>query len=228
VELMIRRVRAVFVIALMTVPFALSTSARAQTCAPTDLACTVDQVGGAAQDVADDPAGTVQDGVNTGQDAVHTAQDTTKDAVGTVRNTIDQVLGDGGITPPTGGGDGGNGGGGSGDRPDGSNGSGHHPHASAGASRPAGGAARGGGRLPVSPSEGDEPGVPGVDPSSDPSGRESSPTFGAVAAGVIGGVALMAVLLGAVVAFLAFQDRIDRRDPKLALAAVGSDRVSFT
>jgi hypothetical protein len=48
-----------------------------------------------------------------------------------------------------------------------------------------------------------------------------------VAAGVIGGVALMAVLLGAILAFLAFQDRIDRRDPKLAMAAVGSDRVSF-
>ncbi len=226
VELMIRRLRAVFVIALMAVPFALPTSARAQSCAPTDLTCTVDQVGRAAQDVADDPGGTAHDGVDTavgtGQDVIDTAHDTTKDAVGTVRNTIDQILEDGADRPPTGGGDGGPGGGGSGHRPGGSNGPGHNPHGGVGASRPAGGA----GPVPLSPI-GDEPGVPAVDPSSQPSDRGPLPTIVAVAAGVIGGVALMAVLLGAVVAFLAIQDRIDRRDPKLAMAAVGSDRVSF-
>ncbi len=222
VELMIRRLRAVFVIALMAVPFALPTSAGAQTCAPTDLTCTVDQVGGAAQDVADGPAGTAQDGADTGRDAVGTAQGAAKDAVGTVRNTIDQILEDGADRPPTGGGDGGPGGGGSGHRPGGSNGPGHNPHGGVGASRPAGGA----GPVPLSPI-GDEPGVPAVDPSSQPSDRGPLPTIVAVAAGVIGGVALMAVLLGAVVAFLAIQDRIDRRDPKLAMAAVGSDRVSF-
>ncbi len=214
---MIRRLRAMFVIALMTVPFALSTSADAQTCAPTDLACTVGQVGGAAQG-----------GVDTGQDAVHTAQTTTKDAVGTVRNTIDQVLGDGATPTLPGGGNGGTGGGGSGDRPNGSNGSSHNPHAGVGAPRPAGGAAGGGEPLPVTPTQGDEPGVPTADLSSHPSSRASSPTIGAVAAEAIVGVLLMAVLLGAVVAFLACQDRIDRRDPKLAMAAVGSDRVSFT
>ncbi len=225
VELMIRRLRAVFVISLMTVPFALPTSAGAQTCAPTDLTCTVDQVGGAAQDVADGPAGTAQDGADTGRDAVGTAQGAAKGAVGTVRNTIDQVLGEGGITPPTEGGNGGPGGGGNGDGPRGSNGSGHDPHRGVGAPRPAGGTA--GGHLPMSPTGSADAGAPTGDPSSHPSDRGPLPTFGAVAAGVIGGVALMAVLLGAVVAFLAFQDRIDRRDPKLAMAAVGSDRVSF-
>jgi hypothetical protein len=34
--------------------------------------------------------------------------------------------------------------------------------------------------------------------------------------------------LGAVAAFLAVQDRLDRRDPKLAPAAIGSDRVLFS
>jgi hypothetical protein len=225
VELMIRRLRSVFVISLMTVPFALPTSAGAQTCAPTDLTCTVDRVGGAAQDIANDPAGTAQDGVDAGQDAVGAAQGAAKDAVGTVRNTIDQVLGDGGITPPTGGGDGGHGGAGNGDGPRGSNGSGHKPQG-VGAPRPAGSAASGG-PISASPTGGDQPGVAAVDPWSHPIDHASSPTIGPVAAGVIGGVALMAVLLGAVVAFLAFQDRIDRRDPKLAMAAVGSDRVSF-
>jgi hypothetical protein len=145
--------------------------------------------------------------------------------VGTVRNTIDQVLGGGATPTPPGGGDGGTGGGRNGDRPNGSN---RNPHASGGASRPAGGTAGGGDPLPVTLTQGDEQGDPAIDLSSHSSGRAPWPTIGTVAAGVIGGVALMAVLLGAVVAFLAFQDRIDRRDPKLAMAAVGSDRVSFT
>jgi len=231
VELMIRRFRAVFVIALMAVPFALPTPAGAQTCAPTDLTCTVDQVGGAAHDAGDDAAGTAHDGVDTvvhtGQDTVGTAQGATKDAVRSVRNTIDRVLGSGGSAPPTGSGDGGIGGGANGDRPGGSSASGHGPHGGVGASGRADGAAAGAGPTPIAPTGSTEPGGPAVDLSSHPSDRASSPTIGAVAAGVIGGIALMAVLLGAVVAFLSFQDRIDRRDPKLAMAAIGSDRVSF-
>jgi hypothetical protein len=229
VELLTRWLRAVCVIALITVPFALPPSAGAQTCPGTDLACTVDQVEGTAQGVTDDPGGAAQEGTdsaaNTGRDAVGTAEGAANDAVGAVRNTFDQVLGDGGNTPPTGGGGGGNGESDNGDRPDGASGLGHHPRGGA-TSRPRGGST-GGGPSPISPTAGDEPGVPAVDLSSHPSDRGSSPTFGAVAAGVVGGIVLMVVLLGAVVAFLSFQDRIDRRDPKLTLAAVGSDRVSF-
>jgi len=231
VELMIRRLQAVFVIALVTVPFSLATSAVAQTCDPTDLGCTVDQVGGTGKDVTDDPVGAAHDGgdtaANTGQGAVGTAQGVANDPVGTVRNTIDQVLGDGGITPPTGGGGGGPGGG-SGHGPGGSDTASHNPHGGAGTSRHAGGAiGRGGSPATVSSTGSAGAGVPAGDVSSHASDHRLSPTIGAVAVGVIGGVALMALLLGAVVAFLALQERIDRRDPKLAMAAVGSDRVSF-
>jgi hypothetical protein len=65
------------------------------------------------------------------------------------------------------------------------------------------------------------------DPSSHTDGG-AAPTIGQVAAGVAGGLAVMALLLGAVGAFLTIQDRLDRRDPKLVPAAIGDDRVRFT
>ena len=61
--------------------------------------------------------------------------------------------------------------------------------------------------------------------SSDHGGRSA---LASLAVGVIGGVALMALLLGAVAAFLMVQDRLDRRDPKLLAAALGSDQVPFS
>jgi hypothetical protein len=231
VALMIRRLRAVLVIGLMTVPFALATAADAQSCPPADPTCAVDQVAGTDQHAADDPVGSVHDGADaaaaTGQDAV---DDAARDTVGIVGETVDQLLSSG-EKPPSGGGNGGTSGGKS-HGSSGSSDSGHHSHRDAGAARSADGAARvpakrSGPLLGAESAMNDESLVPIANHSSDPNDHAALPTVAAVAVGVIGGVTLMAVLLGAVVAFLGFQDRIDRRDPKLALAAVGSDRVSF-
>src|SRR3954463_13326166 len=111
VALMIRRLRAVLVIGLMTVPFTLATAAGAQSCPPADPTCAVDQVAGTEQHAADDPVGSVHDGADraaaTGQDAV---DDAAKDTVGIVGETVDELLSSG-EKPPSGGGNGGTGGG---------------------------------------------------------------------------------------------------------------------
>ena len=56
-----------------------------------------------------------------------------------------------------------------------------------------------------------------------PQGR----TFGDALEGVARSLAIVLALFGLAVAFVAIQDRLDRTDPKLALAPVESDVVEF-
>jgi hypothetical protein len=51
--------------------------------------------------------------------------------------------------------------------------------------------------------------------------------FGSVLEGVARGSVVLLVLFGLAVAFVTIQDRLDRQDPRLALAPVGSDVVEF-
>jgi hypothetical protein len=229
---LIRALKIVPAAMLLSVPFALATAASAQTCASADLTCTVDHVIDDGQDgtgAADDPVGDAVDDVGgTAQGAVDDVQQTVDHTAGTVRDTLDDVLGSGGIDPPGGGG-GGNGGG-----------DGHHTgngHGNGGTGHGNGG--NGGGRaharsgtagagVHASVATGTEPLTPTTGEAGTTDRGALPPTVGQVAARVIGGIAVMALLLGAVAAFLSLQDRLDRGDPKLVPAAIGSDRVRFT
>jgi len=98
-----------------------------------------------------------------------------------------------------------------------------------GASGPAGGnvGASAGTSAGATPAGSDTPSVPTTDPMR-PDIAAGPPTVRQVATAATVGIAVMAMLLGAVGVFLSVQDRLDRRDPKLAPAAIGSDRVLFS
>ena len=205
---MIRVVRAVFVAAVLLVPVGSALSARAQSCTNLDPTCTVG-----------DTADKVQ---QTAGDATDTANSTAGDAASTVHGTVDGILPHGG--PPLPGGDGGSDPGNGG----GHGGSGKHPRAHGHqqqGTRPtkaiAGGSPSAGSTTPNS-------GAPTTGAASDRNVRDTPFTISRVAAGVIGGVAVMGFLAGAIAIFLMVQDRLDRRDPKLLSTSLGSDRVQFT
>jgi len=231
---MIRSLRALFAVGVIALPLGLATAARAQTCPVLDVTCTVDQIVDTGGDTVDDVAGSagdaVDDTIDDAQTKVHDAVDTVTgtagDTVSTVRDTIDDTLGNvGNPLPGDGGGSGGGGGGG------GSNGSGRDPNGDHNGVGSGGG--RGGGHV------GGSTGIPAATNASTPGGasvpgssivndRDPRSTIARALPAVAGGIAVMALLLGAVGLFLSVQDRMDRRDPKLLPASIGSDRVQFT
>ena len=84
---------------------------------------------------------------------------------------------------------------------------------------------RGGPRLsgPTGSSTGDDP----SSARGAPSDRTSGDRFRAALGGVARSLAMVLALFGLTVAFVALQDRLDRSDPRLALAPVESDVVEF-
>jgi hypothetical protein len=228
VNIMSRTLRILFAATCLAVPFVAASAASAQTCAVPDPACVVDHV----VDDGRDAAGAADEAAS---DAVNTAHGAGEDAVSTVRDTVDDALNDGGIEPPidTGGGGGGNGRGDGNGHDGGADGGSRHDHR-----RNVGTSERGGGTvgaaavastratLPAS----DAPPVPtvGVSTHRDVDPAPPPPTVREVATALTAGIAVMALLLGAVAVFLTLQDRLDRRDPKLAPAALGTDRVLFS
>jgi hypothetical protein len=231
---MIRSLRVFFAVGVMALPLGLGTAARAQTCPVLDVTCTVDQIVDTGGDTVDDVVGssgdavdnTVDDAQTKAHDAVDTVTGTAGDTVSTVRDTIDDTLGNvDNPLPGDGGGSGGGGGGG--------NGSGHDPNGNHNGVGSGGG--RGGGHV------GGSTGIPTATNASTPGAftappgslttdqdRDPRSTIARVTPAVVGGIAVMALLLGAVALFLTVQDRMDRRDPKLLPASIGSDRVQFT
>jgi hypothetical protein len=176
---------------------------------------TVDQAGSGLPSTSDPPGENVPGPV---QDAVDTVKDTAGSTVGQVKDTIDSVLnpgGDGGGGPGGGGDGGGFGGGGS----DGGGNGGSAPPAQ-GPSVPGGGSTPYPALLPQAPLNGPVP-----------SGTVGSPSLidrigrGAVGTAKQLGFPLALALI--VVAFLLIQDRVDRRDPKLALAPITPDVSRF-
>jgi hypothetical protein len=145
--------------------------------------------------------------------------------IGTVDQVVDEVLGRVNELP----------GGGEVDPPDLGGGGGHHV-----AGPPPGDRTRGthspavssdryalarGPRLsgPTGPSAADHPSsTRGV-----PSDRTSGDRSRAALEGVARSLAIVLALFGLAVAFVALQDRLDRSDPRLALAPVESDVVEF-
>lgn len=154
-----------------------------------------------------------------------------EDTVGTVTETIDPVEDtvDDVTAPPGGGGDplpdedggeAGNGGGGGGGLGNG---------ASAGGVRSGGGAATVSslppGTGPLGSSSSGPPIVLADHALASP--RDLSERLVAAAAGVAKSLALIFVLLGAVIGFVLFQNHLDKRDPRLALAPIRTDVVRF-
>ncbi len=200
---------AVFVLLL----FGLGSVAFAQECPVTDLTCVTDTVGGPANDVGP-----------TTDDIKGTVQDTVSQAADDVQGVLDGLIGPG--EPPGGGGGGGPGGGnhdgpgggrgdGNGNQGGGSSGGGVRAHTIGGASV----LAREGGGL-----------LPGAATDRKGSTNPSAPTPGAATRlrEAATGIALpLLIVLAAVLLFTAVQDRLDRREPRLALAPVTGDVVTF-
>jgi hypothetical protein len=241
--------RVLFAAALFALPFTVASAATAQTCAaPLDAACAVDHAvepahdgagdAGAVGDAASGAAGEVGDAAsnaaNAANDAAHAAHAAVHDAVSQARRTVDDALHDGGIDPPIGpvDGDGGGGqhlGGLDGHAPTGGGHPGGRGRAGVITSAPSdsnvGASTRTSGARPART---DGLAAATMDPATRPDVAAAPPTVRQVTTGVITGVAMMALLIGAVAAFLSVQDRLDRRDPKLVPAAIGSDRVRFS
>ena len=174
-------------------------------CSIVDLTCAVE---GAAED---------SEGIL--DEVTDPVDDTTDPIVKPILDEVDAILGRGGLVDPPGGGGGGGGGGGS------NVGGGSGVDAGPGGSRP-----------PVSstttqqqifdPALGTSPGV------ARPRGVElaepvSSGGIGPILTGAARSVLLLLMLLGISLGFVLIQDRLDRNEPKLALARISPDVLGF-
>jgi hypothetical protein len=174
-------------------------------CPPQDLVCLGEEAVGTGQGVVDDTVGPVTDAVT-----------------GDVLDRVKDLLGGAGVDPtdPIGGG----GGGGTHHPPGrGSQGTSNQapPHAGAPNGRIPGGrgphAATGSGQTPPEP-------APSLVRGTATATRDR---FDTVLEGVARSLAIVLTLFGLAVGFIAIQDRLDRNDPRLALAPVESDIVEF-
>jgi hypothetical protein len=185
----------------------------AQDCPATDPTCVIDTV--------DDTVGDVQKTVD---DTTSTAKDEVAATTDKVRATLDELTGSGGGQPPGGGdGDGSNGhDGGAKHDGGGSNGGSVHP---AGTTAGASILAREGGTLTLFDTStlgrSDEG-------STDPSSHQTLGVGTRLREAATGIAVSLLIVLGAVLVFTAIQGRFDRRDPKLSLAPLTADVLTFT
>jgi hypothetical protein len=194
--------------ASVTILFGPAGVATAEDCPITDLTC-------AAQDVGGTHEHTVDGSLHNAEDGVSTAVDTVGSTLGGLTDTVGQPPGRGG-------------GGGSGDNDGG--GANHHGGGSANGSNRSSGSARpgvqthAGGTLVEIATAIDGQAV--ADASSADTADQRPGTIGLPEAAA--GIALsLLIVLGAVLLFMTIQARLDRRDPKLALAPVTADVVTF-
>lgn len=204
--------------------------AAAEPCSVLDLSCVVDQTSGTVGDTVDETAGTVGDtveqtGGTVGGVVGGTLGDTVEQVTETMGGALDQVSGTvGGVlsgvgptggtttTDPGGQTGGAPGGGGGGTQPPAGGGSG--VPSTAGMAGPADQASIRSGNGSASPSQG-------------PTVRDPRTGLGSTLS-LAQTVAFPLTLILIVLGFLSVQDRIDRKDPKLALAPVGSDYLTFS
>jgi hypothetical protein len=188
---------------LAALPLVAAGPALAQVCPPLDVTCVVGDVEQGVQGTIDDTVGTVTD----------TVDPIVNDTV----DEVDQILGGGDDTPPPGGGGGGDGDDGGGD-------------GGSGDGDAAGGPAPGRSALPLGLRTSTTIGAPAVaaePPVQLDTGTDLRERFATAIAGAARSLVVVAILLGIAVAFVLTQDRIDRSDPRLALAPVESDLVRF-
>jgi hypothetical protein len=215
------------VVTLSTLSIAAAGVSSAHAACPTgDLVC-LEETAGAGQTLVDDMIGPVD---VPGDEAVAPVTDIVDPVLADVQDRLDDPLGGGVVDPP----DpiGGGGGGGSHSPGDGSSpgkepgGTPRHPFGHGGPVR---------GRIPGGPGLDRVTGPSGHAPSSaGPSGavlRDPDPAFrdrfAAALEGVARSLAIVLALFGLAVGFVAIQDRLDRSDPRLALAPVESDIAEF-
>jgi hypothetical protein len=204
-------------IVLVTLGVTAGGSSAQASCPPLDAACQVSDVVGPGESLAGDTIDPVDDPVD---DAIAPVVDTADPVVDEVLRRAEDLLGGSPVDPPDpiGGGDGGSHVGRvppTGDDP-------------RGASDPAD-------RLRDVSSQGvggsslAGPAGPTVQAPSRPAPdtRTTGGGFGAALGGVARSLAVVAALFGLAVAFVAIQDRLDRNDPRLAIAPVESDLVEF-
>jgi hypothetical protein len=215
---MTRWIRRLTVISLSTVAItAAGVSSAHAACPPLDPVClgqdTVDNGDG----VADDAVGPID---TPGDETIAPVTDVTDPALSDIQDRLDEILGDVGVDPPDPIGPGGAGGahpsgpgiGGGPNHARQNDGAAHRsnpglgPHATTGA-----------GVVPQGPGA-------AVIRDPDPTAGDR---FGPALAGVARSLGIVLALFGLVVGFVAIQDRLDRNDPRLALAPVDSDIVEF-
>jgi hypothetical protein len=206
-------------VALVTLALAAAGQPSAMAaCPPLDVDCRLDEVIDTGEGLVDDVIDPIETPVD---DIVDPIVDPIVDDV---FDTVDDIVGGGpaDLPDPIGGGDGG----------------GTHvagppaPHGRPGAHRPTLAEERGAvvaGRRPDGPGIATGPTISsasGFAPLVTPD-RASGDRAGEVLGGVARSLAIVLALFGLAVAFVAFQDRLDRSDPRLALAPVESDDVEF-
>lgn len=215
---MTRWIRRSIVVPLSTLAIAVTGVEFAHAaCPPLDLVCLGEETAGTGQGVVDDATGPVDPGGDTIGPVTDVVGPVSGDLLDRVKDLLDGV----GVDPtdPIGGG----GGGGT-----------HHPpgEGSPGTSnhgRHHGGPTNGripGGLIHRSTGSGQAPSQPATAVVRDPD-LVSRDRFDAALEGVARSLAIVLTLFGLAVGFVAIQDRLDRNDPRLALAPVESDIVEF-
>ena len=210
-------------------PLLLGMPAARADCPILDPLCVVetveDTVGGTVETVEDTVDGTVETVEESVEVVVETVEETATEVVGAVEETVDTVSGQGslldevaetvveGEVVP---------------KPDpGGAGGGVIP--GTGSGRDGSDEGRIGGTLVATTSIGSSAPAPATDPVGNiRTAPSDGPTgFGSLLDNVVAGLAFPVILTLIVAAFVAMQNRLDRRDPKLALAPVGPDVVNF-
>jgi hypothetical protein len=218
---MTRWIRRLTIVSLSTVAMSAAGVSSAQaTCPPLDLVCLGEETVDTGQGVGDDTIGPID---TPGDETVAPVTDLTDPVLSEIQDRLDEILGEVGVDPPP---DPIGGGGGGGTHPTGPGGGDRSNHTN----RPDRAAHR---RAPGLGPHGSS--VLGyVSSTEDPSGtvlrdpdRASGERLGAAIEGVARSLAIVLALFGLAVGFVAIQDRLDRNDPRLALASVESDIVEF-
>jgi hypothetical protein len=215
---MTRWIRRSIVVPLSTMAIAVTGISFAHAaCPPQDLVCLGGETAGTGQGVVDDTTGPVD---TPGGDTTGPVTDAVDPVPGDLLDRVKDLLDGAGVDPPD---PIGGGGGGTHHPPgEGSPGTSNHgPHH--------GGATNGwipGGPLHGSTGPGQAPSDPAPSVVRDPD-LASGDRFDAALEGVARSLAIVLTLFGLAVGFVAIQDRLDRNDPRLALAPVESDIVEF-
>jgi hypothetical protein len=217
---MTRWIRRSIVVPLSTLAIAVTGVSFAHAaCPPQDLVCLGEGTVGTGQSVVDDTIGPIDTPVDdTVAPVIDAVDPVTSDLLDRVKDLLDGV----GVDPP----DpiGGGGGGGT-----------HHPPGEGSPGPSNHGARHGGatdGRIPGglglhgSTGSGHAPSDQAPSVARDPD-LASGDRFDAALEGVARSLAIVLTLFGLAVGFVALQDRLDRNDPRLALAPVESDIVEF-
>ena len=197
------RRRVVAVIFILGLSLA-SPAAHAEPCLPTDAGCVDDPVKDAVEAIEDEVETVLEDAGDGAEDTADAVGDQVDGAVAKIREVVDGILdpgGEGGGDPKEQGGAGGRG----------------RPEAPALRGREV--------REPAFASPSDQASRPSARAISRRSGSQGG--LGRAAAEVAGRLAFPLALALAVLCFVALQDRLDKRDPRLALAPLDPDFLKF-